>query len=97
MISFNLTTYIFIILAVTVAYLVYRNRKQISNYANTEIDKIKELNYTDDEIEIYIQKYRSSDSKDLIALINRNTLSEKELRAIRKILAERELMPPPSP
>lgn len=98
MIPNNLITYFFIIVAAIVAFLIYRNRKRISTYADNEIDNIKDLNYTDDVIEMYLEKYRGTNSQELIDLMNSGVLPDEEFRAIRKILAERQGMPPaPNP
>lgn len=95
MIPDNTITYILILVAAVVAYLVYRKRAKVQTYFDNEMDKIENLNYTDAEIELYIHKHRGSDSQDLINLMKTNSLAEKERRAIQKILNERQMMPPP--
>jgi len=94
MIPNNLITYVLIIVAAVVAYLIYRKRARVQLYFDNEIDKIQDLNYTDTEIELYVHKYRGTNSEDLINLLKTTHITEKERRAIQKILNERQGMPP---
>jgi len=96
MIPDNLITYILILVAAVVAYLVYRKRAKVQTYFDNEMDKIEDLNYTDAEIELYIHRHRGTDSKDLINLMKTNGIKDIERRAIQKILNERQMMPPPT-
>lgn len=94
MIPNNLITYVLIIVAAVVAYLIYRKRARVQLYFDNEIDKIQDLNYTDTEIELYVHKHWDPNSEDLINLLKTGHITEKERRAIQKILNERQGMPP---
>jgi len=94
MIPNNLITYVLIVVAAVVAYLIYRKRARVQLYFDNEIDKIQDLNYTDTEIELYVHKHRGTNSEDLITLLKTGHITEKERRAIQKILNERQGMPP---
>ena len=94
----NIITYILIIIAAVAAYLIYRNRKQIQQSIDNDMDAIKELNSSDTEVDMYMHKHRGTDSQQLIDLMNSATLPYKEQLAIKNILAERQGMPPmPNP
>lgn len=96
MIPDNLITYVLIIVAAVVAFLIYRNRKNIQQSIDNDMDDIKDLNYTDREIEMYLHKHRGTNSSDLITYMNNNHLPDKEAHAIQKILSERQAPPPPT-
>ena len=96
MIPDNLITYVLIIVAAVVAFLIYRNRKNIQQSIDNDMDAIKDLNYTDREIEMYLHKHRGTNSSDLITYKNNNHLPDKEAHAIDKILSERQAPPPPT-
>jgi len=94
----NIITYILIVIAAVAAYIIYRNRKQIQQSIDNDMDAIKELNSPDTEVDMYMHKHRGTDSQQLIDLMNNVTLPYKEQLAIKKILAERQGMPPmPNP
>lgn len=94
MIPDNLITYVLILVGAVAAYLIYRNKKNIQRSIDNDMDAIKDLNYTDTEMEMYLHKHRGTDSANLITYLNNNRLPDKETRAIQKILSEREGMPP---
>ena len=51
----------------------------------------RNLNYIDEEIEVYIKKYSTWPSEDLAKLSNSDTVGEKELLTIRKVLIQRHM------
>ncbi|ALM50373.1 hypothetical protein AMR72_16675 [Flavobacterium psychrophilum] len=60
MIPYNLITYVLIIVAAIVAFLIYRNRKNIQQSIDNDMDAIEDLNYTDREIEMYLHKHQGN-------------------------------------
>jgi len=69
-------------------------RKKIGHYLDLSIEKTKDLNYLDEEIEYQILKYERFDSSELLIVIQKSNLTENELRAIRKILSDRNVIIP---
>lgn len=82
-----------IIIIVALAMMLYYFRKEIAAYFNREIESNRNLNYTDEEIELYIKKYSTWPSEDLAQLSNPGKLGGKELLAIRKVLMQRNMFP----
>ena len=66
----NIITYILIVIAAVAAYIIYRNRKQIQQSIDNDMDAIKELNSPDTEVDMYMHKHRGTDSQQLIDLMN---------------------------
>jgi len=87
----DMITYLLILFALIV--LIYIKRNDIKRYFDKEKADIKELNDNDDEMEMMIQHYSIFRTTDLIDMMNRGELNEKELIAIKKIIADRQLPP----
>lgn len=82
-----------IILIVPAVVLADIYRGKITAYFKREADNNRELNHTDQEIEIYVSRYAAYPTEELARLAAGNGLLEKERIAIRRILMQRQMFP----
>ena len=83
----------FLIIVVIVLIIYFFRTKIFKNFINKEIESIRDLNYSDDEIEFLVKKYSDSTSEELL-LKQKTNLTEKEYRAIQKVLNDRQMIQP---
>lgn len=85
---------IYILFAVCCVAFLFIKRDRIMRYFDAEIEEIKDLNYTNDEIKFHMIKYEKFNSSELLTILKDGMLTESEMRAIRKILNDRKGMFP---
>lgn len=85
-------TLLIIILCIALAVLLFK--KKISSLFNSDIEKIIDLNYTNDEITYLITKYSEFNSDDLVKIIEEHHLADNDIRAIKKVLSDRNFIIP---
>lgn len=84
-----------VILVVTVLAVIYSRRHHIKHYFDKEMDDIEALNDIDDEVQYLIDYYSIFSTADLVEMMNKGNLNEKDLKAVRKIITDRQIPPPP--
>lgn len=85
------TLLICIIIILISVILFYKNRNNIRGYFDKEIEKISNLNYTNEEIECLIQKYVNFETSELMIMFQDEKITENKFRALQKILNDRDV------
>ncbi|HSD14577.1 MAG TPA: hypothetical protein VLB74_08005 [Flavobacterium sp.] len=84
-----------LILVIVVLVVIYSRRHHLKRYLDKEMMDIEDLNTIDDEVRYLIEYYSVFRTEDLVEMMNKGDLSEKDLKAIRKIINDRQVPPPP--
>jgi len=87
-----MTIYILIALLI-ISSIIYSKRNSIKKYLDNEILKTKTLNDIDSETKLLIEKYSTFSTNNLIEILNSGNLSGKELKAVNKVLNDRQNPP----
>lgn len=82
---------IYILFTAIIVLIIYIKRDNIKKYLNKEISNIEELNQVDEEVHLFIQHYAAFNTEDLIIKINSGNLKEIEIKAIKKVLHDRQV------
>lgn len=81
----------YILFTAIIALVIYIKRDNIKKYLNKEISNIEELNQVDEEVHLFILHYSAFNTEDLIVKINSGNLKEVEIKAIKKVLHDRQI------
>lgn len=80
----------YILFIAIIVLVIYIKRDNIKKYLNKEISNIEELNQVDGEVHLFIQHYSAFNTEDLIIKMNSENLREVEIKAIKKVLHDRQ-------
>ena len=80
---------IYVLIACVVLMVVYIKRNDIRRYFDKEMSEISDLNDIDDEVQYLIEYYSVFKTEDLVEMMNKGNLNEKDLKAVRKIITDR--------
>lgn len=83
-----------LLLIVFVLLILYSKRNNIKKYFDKEMSNIKDINDIDKETNALIDHYSSFSTESLIDKTNTDDLNERELKAIKKVLNDKQ--PPPA-
>lgn len=83
-----------LVIILCIILLIILFRKKLINLVNSDIEGIKDINYTNDEIKFLVAKYSDLDSEHLLKIIEEESLTDNEFRAIRKVLGDRNFIIP---
>jgi hypothetical protein len=73
-----------------VLLIIYIKRNDIKRYLYKEVSNIKDLNDIDNETKTLIDYFSTFSSESLIDKMNNENSSEKEKKAIKKVLNDRQ-------
>jgi ACT domain-containing protein len=81
---------LFSIFAIAIVVVFFLNKSAAKKYRNDQIDSIRDLNENDSEVNSYMAQYELLSSEELIGIAE-SEKREKRLKAIKKVLAQRDL------
>lgn len=76
-----------------VLIIIYIKRNNLKRFLDMEMSNMNDSNDIDNETKIFVDYFSTFSTESLVEKINDKNFKEKEIKAIKKVLNERQIPP----